>query len=106
MKGSVGFYVQRLHRAMRASFDAGSRRSASAPEWTVLALCGQGPQTPAALAADMAVARAMVSRLVDRLEQVGLVEAGRTSPISARMSSRSRSGAGPSCRIWKPPRGR
>ncbi len=68
------YQVQRLLRALRESFE---RRLAphhlSISEGRVLIHCSQGVGTPAGLADCLDIDRAAVTRLVDQLEQKGLL---------------------------------
>lgn len=71
---SLGYWVFRLNRAMYAAFsDRLAALGVTPPEWTALAHAGRGGVTPLALAEQMGIDRAAVTRVIDRVEAKGLV---------------------------------
>ncbi len=76
-EGSFHSLLHRLDRALRADLE---RRLAphgfSLPEWSILAQCAHGVQTPAALADCLEIDRSAVTRLLDTLEEKWAVERG------------------------------
>lgn len=71
---SLGFWVFRLHRAMHSAFTQRlSKLGVTGAEWAVLARTRGDEPSPVALAQQMGIDRAAVTRIVDRLEEKGLV---------------------------------
>lgn len=83
---SLGFMLNDVARLMRYKFDARARAiGATRPQWRLLMALSRAPgATQAALADIMDVERITLCRMVDRLEEAGLVER-RSDPSDRRV---------------------
>ncbi len=71
---SLGFWVFRIHRAMHAAFTQRlGKLGVTGAEWAVLARTRGDEPTPVALARQLGIDRAAVTRIIDQLEGKGLV---------------------------------
>jgi DNA-binding MarR family transcriptional regulator len=73
--GQIGPLMSRVHQGLREAFETRLEPVGITPaEWGILSHLRHGVETPAELADCLGVNRAAVTRLLERLTEIGLVE--------------------------------